>query len=453
MFSKVSIGLDWTEEGLGLVVLAKRFGRLRVVDRLQVVGTPDEGRPAITQFMEKHRIRDARINVCLPRRSLLVRFLDLPAETEPQVAKVVGFQIDTLHPFKDSEVYWDCAVVSHNREKKLIKVLIVITEKSSLDQFHQELIALGLRTSSMTLAAACLVPILKTAIPEAAIVISGHPDGVELLGFHRGDLCATRDVPTGSGEDVAERLERELHAVRAFLPVPDPTAVKMFKWNSLPNSFTKLFAEVPTLPAPKLGFETPADGDLGKFWGALGASYADLKRRAVPLINLLPAEKRWHAERKAPEILYALASLAILLAFVAGAHRQIEGALYARALDRQTRRWDSRAGGVRKEMKEEQDLMDKAGALEGARQLTWQKLQVLEELTKLMPDGTWLQEIDVDKDSVVVIGVSKHAADLVQPLENSPYFSQVEFTSPITRDAENRETLRLRMKLKQPVRQ
>ncbi|HLY62723.1 MAG TPA: PilN domain-containing protein [Terriglobia bacterium] len=453
MFSKVSIGLDWTEEGLSMVALAKRFGRFRIVDRLQVAGSPEEARPAVAQFMEKHRIRDARINVCLPRRSLLVRFLDLPAETEPELAKVVGFQIDTLHPFKDSEVYWDCAVVSRDREKKLIKVLIVIAEKSGVDQFHQQLIPLGLRTSSMTLAAACLVPILKTAIPETAIVISGRPDGVELLGFHRGDLCSTRDVPTGSGEDVAGRLERELHAVRAFLPVPDPTTVKMFKWNALPDAFTKLLTEVPFLPAPKMGFETTAGRDFGKFWAALGASYADLKRKAAPQINLLPAEKRWQAERNAPGIIYALAGLAVLLTLVAGIHRQIEGALYARALDRQTRRWETRAGGVRKEIQEEQQLMDSAGVLEGARQLTWQKLQVLEELTKLLPDGTWLQEIDVDKDSVVVIGVSQHAADLVQPLENSPYFSHVEFTSPITRDAENRETLRLRMKLKQPVRQ
>lgn len=453
MFSKVSIGLDWTEEGLSLVVLSMRFGRLRVVDRLQVVGPPEEARPEVAKFMDKHRIRDARINVCMPRRSLLVRFLDLPAETETEVVKVVGFQIDTLHPFKNSEVYWDCAVVARDREKKLIKVLVVLAEKSSLDRFHQELIDLGLRTSSMTLAAACLVPILKTVIPETAIVISGRPDGVELLGFHRGNLCATRDVPTDPGEDVAERLDRELHAVRAFLPVADPTAVKMFKWNSLPDPFAKLLAEVPFLPPPKLGFEMPAGADIGKFWAALGASYSGLKPKSVPQINLLPAEKQWQAERKAPGILYALASLAVLLAFVAGIHRQIEGTLYARALDRQTRQWEARAGGVRKEMQDEQELVHSAEVLEGARQLTWQKLQVLEELTKLMPDGTWLQEIDVDKDSVVVTGVSKRAADLVQPLENSPYFSQVEFTSPITRDAENRETLRLRMKLKQQAHQ
>jgi Tfp pilus assembly protein PilN len=452
MFSKVSIGLDWTEEGLSLVVLGKRFGRFRVVDRLQVAGPPDEARPAVAKFMDKHRIRDARMNVCLPRRSLLVRFMDLPAETEREVTKVVGFQIDTLHPFKDSEVYWDCAVVSRNREKKLIKVLVVIAEKSSLDQLHQELIALGLRVSSMTLAAACLIPILKTVIPGEAIVISGRPDGVELLGFHRGDLCATRDVPTGSGEDVAERLERELHAVRAFLPVADPTSVPMFKWNSLPDSFAKLLAEVSFLPAPKLGFATPVGVDLGKFWPALGASYADLKSKSVPTINLLPAEKRWRTARKAPGILYALASLAVLLAIVAGSHRQVEGALYARALDRQIHQWEARAGGVRLEMQQEQDLVASADVLEDARQRTWQKLQVLEELTKLLPDGTWLQEIDVDKDSVVIIGYSKRAADLVQPLENSPYFSHVEFTSPITRDADNKETLRLRMRLKQPAR-
>jgi hypothetical protein len=57
----------------------------------------------------------------------------------------------------------------------------------------------------------------------------------------------------------------------------------------------------------------------------------------------------------------------------------------------------------------------------------------------------------VDQDSVVIFGLSDRAADLVQPLENSPYFSQVEFTSPITRDSHNKEIFRIRMRLGKPA--
>ncbi len=452
MFSKVSIGLDWNGEGWSLVVLDKRFGRLRVVDRMQVVGPPEEARQTVAAFMDKHRIREARMNACLPRRSFLVRFLDLPAEAEPQVAKVVGFQIDTLHPFKEGEVYWDCGVVSRDREKKQIKVLVVLAEKSRLDQHYQELLGLGLRVTSVTLAAACLAPIVNSVIPEAALVVFGRSDGVELLGFLRGGLSATRDVPAESGEGVSERFERELHAVRASLPVADPATVATFKWGSLPDSFAETLAEVPFLPTPDLSLATPTGLDLKGCWPALGAAYADLKGKSVAAINLLPVEKRWRTTRKAPGLLYALGSVAILLAFAAGTHRWVEEAFYARALDRQIRNWEARAGDVRKQMQEQQKLAGGADVLEGVRHQTWQKLEVLAELTKLLPDGAWLQELDFDKESAVIFGYSDRAADLVQPLENSPYFSQVEFTSPITRDANNKEIFRIRMRLEQPAR-
>ena len=53
----------------------------------------------------------------------------------------------------------------------------------------------------------------------------------------------------------------------------------------------------------------------------------------------------------------------------------------------------------------------------------WQKLQMLQQLTKLLPDGTWLQELNISEDTVDINGYSNHAADLVPPLENSPYFT------------------------------
>jgi general secretion pathway protein L len=76
-------------------------------------------------------------------------------------------------------------------------------------------------------------------------------------------------------------------------------------------------------------------------------------------------------------------------------------------------------------------------------------LHLLEQLTKLLPDGTWLQQLQISGDTVEIYGNSNRAADLVPPLENSPYFTQVEFTSPITRDNKNKEVFRIRMRLKQ----
>ena len=78
----------------------------------------------------------------------------------------------------------------------------------------------------------------------------------------------------------------------------------------------------------------------------------------------------------------------------------------------------------------------------------WQKLRLLSQLTKLLPDGTWLEDLQISEDAVEISGRSGRTADLVPPLETSPYFTQVEFTAPIVRDNQNKEVFRIRMRLK-----
>ena len=451
MFSKSSIGVDWNGAGWDLAVLSRRLGYLRIGDRIHVEAPLEEAREKVAEFVDKNRAREARVIACLPRRCLLVRFLDLPADTESQLAKVVGFQVDTLHPFPAGEVYWDSAVVSRDREKKQIRVVVVLAEKSRLDQYFQDLLGLGLRVTSMTLLAACLAPLLKAVTGEAGLVIFGRRDGLELLGFYRGDLRATREISAESDEGASERFQRELHAVRSALPVEDPATIPTYAWGHAPESFAGLLEGVAPLPSPKLDWITRSGLDLKESWPAIGAAYADLQRMSVATLNLLPPHRRWQPTRNVPLVLYALGSLAVLLAVAAGIHPWVAKAIYARALDRQIEQRQAQAAGVRKQIQEAANLGASAEVLEGVRQKTWQKLRVLEELTKLLPDGTWLDQMDVDQDSVVIFGLSDRAADLVQPLENSPYFSQVEFTSPITRDSHNKEIFRIRMRLGKPA--
>ena len=130
---------------------------------------------------------------------------------------------------------------------------------------------------------------------------------------------------------------------------------------------------------------------------------------------------------------------AMLLAVILAAHGWIERALYGRALDRATRRLAAPAQQVQRQQRDTNAVETRAAVLANLQTGNWQKLRLLEQLTKLLPDGTWLQELHISEDTVEIYGFSGRAADLVPPLENSPYFTQVEFTAPITRDNKNKE--------------
>lgn len=60
------------------------------------------------------------------------------------------------------------------------------------------------------------------------------------------------------------------------------------------------------------------------------------------------------------------------------------------------------------------------------------KLAIVQELTRLMPDNTWVSRLRVDDRAVDLQGESRKASDLIELLEKSGKFQNVQFVSPIT---------------------
>ena len=157
MFTKLVVGIDCSGGGYHLTALGRRLHRYMLVGELQLPEPLGEDAPAkVSAFLDRHHLRDARVIACLPREAVLVRFLSLPQETEPQLAKVVDYQLSSLHPYKDGQVYWDCAVLERDPKKKQIEVMVVLAEKSRVSDFKRMLQDLGLRPSAVTLGAAAI---------------------------------------------------------------------------------------------------------------------------------------------------------------------------------------------------------------------------------------------------------------------------------------------------------
>jgi len=448
-FTKLAIGVDWGGGAVHLTALGRRFRRLVMIDEMSLPEPLNQEAAAkVAAFLDRHRLREARVIACLPREAVLVRFLDLPMEAEPQLAKVIGYQLSALHPYKDDQVYWDCAVVERDVKAKQVSVMVVVAEKSRVNCCKQALQELGLRPSGLTLGAAALACLAQPLLPPAALVVCGRRSGVELLSFRRGRLCATEEIPLEPSGRAQERFQRERHRALAALPVSDPATVPWFVCGSVPSPFSDLLEGASPLPAPQLNMANP-DGPAGFEWPALALAYTGLIRGASSLPNLLPEQERWQPRAAARAPVYALGATAALLALALASHAWIERAMYSRALERALRRLEVSAQQIRRQDQESSSLEARAAVLESARAATWQKLHLLQQITKLLPDGTWLQQLNISQDTVEISGYSNRAADLVPPLENSPDFTQVEFTAPITRDNQNREVFRIRMRLKQ----
>lgn len=78
-------------------------------------------------------------------------------------------------------------------------------------------------------------------------------------------------------------------------------------------------------------------------------------------------------------------------------------------------------------------------------------VRLLEELSLLLPDDTWLAQWNLDGSDIEIEGTSPSAARLVEILEASPLIASVEFRTPITRDnLTNREHFSLALRAAVP---
>ena len=61
-------------------------------------------------------------------------------------------------------------------------------------------------------------------------------------------------------------------------------------------------------------------------------------------------------------------------------------------------------------------------------------LQLVDELTQLLPDDTWISQLDFKDREIQLRGNSAASAALIAALEASPLLRNARFRSPVTRD-------------------
>ena len=132
-----------------------------------------------------------------------------------------------------------------------------------------------------------------------------------------------------------------------------------------------------------------------------------------------------------------LATLAVVFALAAAVSPLMR--LKARAVDlaQTAAAAQSEAEAVRELQAEVYRLSRGATVIGRARAAAPPSLAVLGELTQLLPDGTWLYQLNAKGDAVVIEGRTQSSAALIGLIESSALFSTVAYLAPVVRETDD----------------
>lgn len=193
----------------------------------------------------------------------------------------------------------------------------------------------------------------------------------------------------------------------------------------------QLAVELVVLPRAQLEQWAQQAGSWARALAGVDVADAD----GQPLdVNLLPADQRQTARDPMRRWNRVMALAAALLLVVAGgqlldnrraAAEQLRGQVDAAARD---------ARQVATARAQLQAMVDGAGFLETRRGEHASTVEVWNELTRLLPDGTYLEKLSIEGTTLQLIGLSREASQLVPLLQGSPLWRKVNLTGVLQAD-------------------
>jgi len=404
-------------ESLHITAVRVRPNRARTLARLDIPDFPHQ--PAgvwgadYAQFTRKASLRHVAAAVILPRQDVIVRQLHLPGVSNTDLAAAVQFQMEGLHPYPDDEV-----VASWSRLGHSPAVLVAIARRAAVERYATWFAEAGIKIGCFTCSAATIYSALRLfhpAPPSEILAASSSPDP----GGHLELYGESPARPLFSASfDAAVDASRAAALACAELRI-DPNNGPPIE----PRPLDELLGAAPALP--------------------YAAALASACPRLSLALNLLPTSQRQASSRALWIPSAALGAMVLMLAGALAAFPSYENRKYVRSLQaeiakiqplaRRAATLDHDAGIARRRTSQLDDFRRRAKS----------DMDVLAEMTRILPPPTWLNLLEINRSQVYIGGDTDQAAPLLKTIDASPLFESSEFSMPPIH-TQTGETFRIR---------
>lgn len=411
----------------------------------------------VLEFKKKARVKTGKVFFAIPREEAIFRFVSLPASAKENLGQVLEYELARYTPFPPEEVYYDFQLLKENEQN--IEILLVAARRQTIN-FYLETLSLA---DSKPVAIEVSTSALFNAFVDGAVLSGADCEAVLLARKDSGELALISDgFPAYSRsfawQDGLPQVKTELQKAFDYLSnthffgaegVPFAeirhVLINMGRsqedWNALLNQREIRFSTA-FKPARLRGVRQ----DFQPFAVSYGAALRGLKKVTLRT-NLLP--KGAKKEDKRPSLIPTLILAALIGALgiswgsvvLSKEKRQLD------VLDAQVNRLKPDIEAVEKMESEIGALKRNLGILEKIKSENHSQLDILRELTGVIPEKAWLNRFTYGKGKVQIEGQAPTASDLIPVLEKSTLFQDAKFPSPITKTPDGLEQFRIEMSI------
>ena len=197
----------------------------------------------------------------------------------------------------------------------------------------------------------------------------------------------------------------------------------------------QLEAELVAVPRPAFDEAMAAIGSLAS--SLVGVEASDAQGRPLG-VNLLPLEQRRHRHNPLRSWNLALAAIA-LLALVACAWQLLDNRRQAAAaFAAQVEVRANQARTVAMQRQRLVDVVEGAAFLDRTRASLPTAVEVMDEVSRRLPDNTYLEKLSIEGQQLLLIGLSPEASSLVAKMEGSKLWKSPALSGALQPDPRSR---------------
>jgi Tfp pilus assembly protein PilN len=446
-----SFGIDIGKDHLILTFLKKSFGKIKLGNYEIHPIPPEEQKEEregqvinlINQFVSKHPVNKEKVSLSVPREKVVARFIRLPVTTKENLRKVLEYETSRYTPFEKGEIYFDFHLLKE--EKEWLHLFAAFIKKEEVDYYLSLLKKVGIQPISIQIPSTAALNLFfyhKTmARDDVTVLLDVTEPFLEMNLLCGEDWTESLHLPLppeGRESTIINTFRRsgvnaDAYSKATFFVYGLDASEKMLPSLRENNQIKGIFLP----PLDRIETETGATRP-DKIFPSIGLPLKGLTRTRLDL-NLLPLEMRKKVREIGKPLFMILTSFALVLSLAWGIGVFVRYRNELKTINAQIKERKPAVETVEKLQRQKDELRKEITELEKIQSAEISKVEILRELTQLLPTTVWIWSFKYAGRELEISGFADSASDLISLLDRSPLFEKVEFLAPVTKERDRRE--------------